>query len=125
MLKDGANRSTPIMGKLANGVGGGDAAVGGGWWWWWRWWRRNREVAWGLCVKEECLEMPGVRWVRGIRGSLYLWDPSTALTRELVVTGAFEVVDGERRDRGGGVGDSAAEVGGGGGGGGGGKSLQP
>lgn len=30
MLKDGANRSTPIMGKLANGAGGGDAAVGGG-----------------------------------------------------------------------------------------------
>lgn len=55
-------------------------------------------------MKEECLEMPGVRWVRGIRGSLYLWDPSTALTRELVVTGAFEVVDGERRDRGGGGG---------------------
>lgn len=68
-------------------------------------------------MKEECLEMPGVRWVRGIRGSLYLWDPSTALTRELVVTGAFEVVDGERRDRGGGGGLS--------GGGGGGKSLQP
>lgn len=55
--------------------------------------------------------MPGVRWVRGIRGSLYLWDPSTALTRELVVTGAFEVVDGERRT---GVGVGGLSGGGGG-----------
>lgn len=83
MLKDGANRSSPIMGKLARGKeGGGGAETGlkGG--------AGGQRGCLGTVCEGGVFSNARGEVGEGIRGSLYLWDPSTALTRSWLSQGA-------------------------------------